>query len=505
MSLLQNQSVEIVVDAHAAPYMLHDGNHEVTVELDSQSSRVMVNVTNCRTGDTFHNSWDAAGCASALPGNAPESLSQPHNFYRLVFAMLQYEASKASVPSCSIIFGSGTTLVASSREEADRFVMTGQLDTGEGLLQASYRIELAVRLAVRAPPERRHELENQRLRQAMATQGQTQEKQVHDLNSQHNRTVVTLAGGLILAAIAVATVILQNDGSASPQVPHECVMINLLHVLSQKVATVEQTVTTRLIEVLATVLGVLLLLNGWRLVEALLFFAGFLSSAALCFTFTWALSMHLDWFSCTVLSLATILGGLMGGLLTRSGTTAAFALLGALTGAVLGYFTYILALGRFIKGPVMFWLVVLIPAMIGGVQVVRRQREAAAVTSSIIGSFIVVVSMTLMFLPKDATNWLALRHGILHPDIEPVADWFHVLGPAIVIALLATRGTLSQLQAQEQHQNKGEDGETAPLMGLSGQSYGACAQDANGAAVVAAVRVGPLVPPAQASAPYPEV
>ena len=51
MSLLQNQSVEIVVDAHAAPYMLHDGNHEVTVELDSQSSRVMVNVTNCRTGD----------------------------------------------------------------------------------------------------------------------------------------------------------------------------------------------------------------------------------------------------------------------------------------------------------------------------------------------------------------------------------------------------------------------------------------------------------------------
>ena len=349
------------------------------------------------------------------------------------------------------------------------------------------------------------------------------------LSRRYHRVVATLLGGLLLAGVGAATVVLNDedgpdDGSYSNESEAGCFMVNLrqLHqmvVLERKYARNHSwmnqasalsmfdrlfvstaTVASRFAELAVAAFGVLLLGYGYRLLAVVLFFSGFVGSAALCYTFTWALFYHFEWFSCAVLAAATLCGGVLGGLLTRTGRTVAFALLGSLTGAVLGYYAYILALGRLVAGAWVLWVAIISPAVLGGAIVLRSKDEALAATSSIIGSCLVVVSLTLMFLPPDASDWWGLSHGLLHPDLKPVADWFHVLGPVVAALFLAARGTRSQLRDQREDDDDPE--ETTPfLRDVASDGYGAIS---DGDVVVAAV-VSAVHAQAAPSAPMPDV
>ena len=506
----------MVIAAEPAPFLLHQGlqqEHEVelaSVDLASADrALVTIRVTNRRTGDTFDRSWNAAACAQEMPLTTTSSEPAAVNFHRVVQAALHCVASGSGSTSelggtilTARSFEEGTEL--SARDDQKFFMLTIHLKIGDGILALRHDINLKVPLVFRATELQRHQVssqvEIQGMRQAMEDDQAAAELNLLAERSQHRRSLAAVLGCVSIIAIAIATLALSEeqvhgDDGSMHNLTAGCFMSDLRHL--NELVVLKPTVASRVVEVVMTAFGALLLRYGWRLLPAVFFFSGFVGGAALCFMFTWSLFHHVQWFDCSVLTGVTICGGLLGGFLARVGKTAAFAVLGSLTGTVLGYYTYILALGRLTTGPLVFWISIATPAVLGGGVVLRRKDAAVPATSSVIGSCMVVVSLTLMFLPPDASQWLKLRHGLLHPDLEPVGDWFHVLGPVMLALFLAARGTSAQLHDQEE-----KSPESAPILRdpEAAQGYGTCVPVQAIPAVSVAERQ-----PLMATAPVPDV
>eukprot|EP01043_Picozoa_sp_COSAG02_P019345 COSAG02_NODE_926_length_15856_cov_13.975566_23_plen_524_part_00 len=476
-----------VIAAEPAPWYLHQGEHEVKlVSTDGHTPSVKIHVTNCNTGDVFERSWNTAACAQEV--DLPAAAREPLNFHCLVQAALQCEAAGSGATS---ELGSGSSLTCRSFEEGmlqlsapddqKYYMVTMQLKIGDGMLALRHDINLKIPMVHRATELERHQVSStnqiHRLQQTMLGDRAAAESQLQSERSQHRRSMAAALGCVSIIAIAIATISLSEErmpgGDDTAHLATGCFLSDLRHL--NDLVVLKPTVVSRVAEVMTTAFGALLLRYGVHMLPAVLFFSGFIGSAILCFMFAWSLFYHIQWFECSVLAGATICGGLLGGFLARVFRTAAFAVLGSLAGAVLGYYAYILVMGHLVAGPLTFWVSVIVPAVLGGGVVLRRadEAEAVAATSSVVGSCLVVVSLALLFLPPDASQWLKLQHGLLHPDLKPVGDWFHVLGPVVLALFLAAWGTSVQLHARAKTESAPE---SAPIVSdlQTSQGYGAC-------------------------------
>jgi hypothetical protein len=162
-----------------------------------------------------------------------------------------------------------------------------------------------------------------------------------------------------------------------------------------------------------------------------------------------------EFFSCPLLGIAAACGGLLGGMVAHTGRSASRFLMGALSGAVIGWYAYVLAVGTLTQHlserAVWYWLTVGTPAFFGGCLLAcNHGREALAISSSTVGACAVVSALDLLVLShhdRRFSSWLVLpRDNILHPSlVDPnLSESVYVLGPVLVAVLLSVLGTCFQ-------------------------------------------------------------
>lgn len=437
--------------------------HEVSVEHHHESNEgegsVSLTVLNRRTGDTFRRAWDAPAVSQVLPLSAPQALHSLANFHALVRGALECEAGFTTAAEA---LGPGTQLSGRSFEERDNYTVFITLRDGDGPLASRHEITLQVPLHDRASVETRHELALRRERANFAEQTGALQRDLDHVRSESRRKSTSLIGCTILLALGIAALLLAppadsdargSNTSATHPDPEASCLIHELRVHPEVYATAT--------ELAVAVFGVLLLTIGRRLLGAVLFICGFISAAALCLVLTESIFYQTDFFNCSLLGITTVCGGLLGGVVARTGRSASFFLLGALSGAAIGWYTYILAVGALTQhrkaGTVWYWATVGIPALFGGCLLAcHHGHRALAISSSVLGACAVVIALDMLVLEhRDHrfTSWLAPCHGnILHPAPvdRSLSQSMYVLGPVMAAASLSVLGACFQCWCQQE-------------------------------------------------------
>eukprot|EP01047_Picozoa_sp_COSAG01_P085837 COSAG01_NODE_19032_length_1035_cov_1.363248_1_plen_205_part_10 len=142
--------------------------------------------------------------------------------------------------------------------------------------------------------------------------------------------------------------------------------------------------------------GLLLLFWGWRLTGGVLFGMGFAVGSALAFALV---STLLSWFdandgtiACWVFTFLVLGAGVATGFFVRQHAKACFFVLGAGVGGVLGYYIYSML-------HVLFELLVLLPALLGGCAGLYWQQRILILASAAVGAFMVVLGLTYLVRP----------------------------------------------------------------------------------------------------------
>jgi hypothetical protein len=195
----------------------------------------------------------------------------------------------------------------------------------------------------------------------------------------------------------------------------------------------ELTFWAVLLDVLAMMLGLLLLVHGGRLNATVLFVVGFVCGAAICSPLTYAALSALGWSSCLLLSALPLAAGLACGLAVRRSPNATFGVLGVCVGGVLGYCVYSLI-------HVFLLELLLIPAAVGGLAAVALKGRILTAATAVVGAFSFMLGFTYLVLAQiDArfARWLT-------PEAAQL-DQFTLLPPALTLALALSGGTVQRL------------------------------------------------------------
>ena len=482
---------------------------------------MVVTVLNHHSGDRFRRAWDTPAVAQLLPLGAPQGLRQLANFHTLVRGALECEAGFSTAAGA---LGEGTEISGRSFEEHENYVVLMMLRTGDGPLASRHEVTLHVPIHQRASAETRHELALRRQRANFVEREANIRRDLDYVRSEARRTSTSLVGCTVLLGLCLAAVVLaqyqdDNSGSGSSASPTDplrqlesarCLFHQLLH-------HPELYATTA--EVAVAVFGALLLFIGWRLLGVLLFMCGFLCAAVLCLVLTESIFELADFSSCPLLGVATVCGGLLGGVVAHTGRAASFFLLGSLSGAVIGWYAYVLAVGtltQHLREPAVWhWVTVCTPALVGGCLLASfHGQKALAISSSVVGACAVVVALDLLLLADDDrrfTAWLVLPHeNIVHPPlVDPnLSDSVYVLGPVLAAVLLSIVGACFQCRYQSSPEQPAPVREVP--VGLLNEPLLSRVDSAYGGGVVVAEAVADASVPihaavhVQASAPPPD-
>ena len=277
------------------------------------------------------------------------------------------------------------------------------------------------------PAQARHELLAMReLQKRAAAQAQA----LHDEN---RKTQITVTLIILLVGMVVTTIVLdqaQEDDSAFRLANHseECPVARY-HAINRgglsgwstvgALNTLGQLGGDPLQDVLVA-FGTALLLGGWRILTAILFCLGFAGGLILGLELTWSVFEAMDVFLCAVLVVAPLVIGVCGGWVVASAaarSSPAFFVLGAAGGGVLGWVTYVLAIGHLTQqddGAVDYRVQLLTisgPALLGGVALAwNHERKALALTTSLIGACVLTMALDqLLMIPRD-TRWSVAFH-----------------------------------------------------------------------------------------------
>jgi hypothetical protein len=409
-----------------------------------------VTVLNHHTGDTFRRAWDAAAVGQLLPLDAPQGLHQLVNFHAFVRGALECEAGFSTAAGA---LGAGTEISGRSFEEQDSYVLFMTLRNGDGLLAGRHEVTLRVPIQERASAETRHELALRRQRANFAEREAAMRRDLDHVRSEARRTSISLIGCVVLLALGIATIVLaqyapHDAGGGTNQTDHEvsCLIRDLVH---------HPELYGSALEVAVAVFGVLLLTIGQRLLRTLLFICGFVSAGTLCLLLTELIFELAGFFSCPVLGIAAACGGVLGGVVAHTGRSTSFFLMGALSGAVIGWYAYVLAVGTLTghssEPAVWHWVTVGVPGLCGGcILACNHGPKARAISSSVVGACAVVVALDLLLLShhdRRFSSWLVLpRDNILHPIlVDPsLSESIYVLGPVLAAVLLSVLGACFQ-------------------------------------------------------------
>ena len=162
------------------------------------------------------------------------------------------------------------------------------------------------------------------------------------------------------------------------------------------------TVWAVLFDVLAILLGLLLLIHGGKLNATILFVIGFVCAAAICSAATSAVLGALSTSSCLLLGWLPLVVGLVCGLTVRDSPKTTFFLLGACVGGAIGYYIYSVV-------HLFLLYLLLIPAVAGGCLGLWWQARILTAATTIIGAFFFMLGTTyLVLVPIDAryARWL---------------------------------------------------------------------------------------------------
>jgi len=158
--------------------------------------------------------------------------------------------------------------------------------------------------------------------------------------------------------------------------------------------------------------GAVMLVAGGVFVKPILFTASFALGAMATFLSAEAVAAHVALGAstqCYFLSIAPLVGGLICALITIALVDFAFWLLGASCGAMMGYFVYIAFLSgvhvsahpQLVLGyDYVFWIAVLVPTVLGGCAMVRKQDRVTLVATALIGAYIFVLGFVGLVLVR---------------------------------------------------------------------------------------------------------
>ena len=197
------------------------------------------------------------------------------------------------------------------------------------------------------------------------------------------------------------------------------------------------TVWAVLFDVLAMLLGLLLLVHGGKLTATVLFVIGFVSTAAIASAATSAiLGALLHMSSCLLLSGLPLAAGLAGGLAVRQSPRTTFFVLGACVGGVLGLYVYSVI-------HLFLLYLLLIPAVAGGCLGLYWQSKILTAATAIVGAFSFMLGFTyLVLVPFDPRYARWLTPQAAHEDQYTLVP---LLG---AVALAMSGGALQKLWAK---------------------------------------------------------
>ena len=413
----------VVVGDEESMRSIHLPEHDVDVELGPGARSLVVTALNRRMGDQFRLSLTESAAAELLPPDAPRSLRRMDNFLLLIRSALE---AQAGLRQSTAALGAGTEVRGDAREERECFSLIVGLKTGGGVLESQHEFTVRVPLWQRASAQTRHELAMLEFQKRAAAQAQA----LHDEN---RKTQITVTLIILLVGMVVTTIVLdqaQEDDSAFRLANHseECPVARY-HAINRGGPSGWSTVGALNtlgqlggdpLQVVLVAFGTALLLGGWRILTAILFCLGFAGGLILGLELTWSVFEAMDVFLCAVLVVAPLVIGGCGGWVVASAaarSSPAFFLLGAAAGGVLGWVTYVLAIGHLTQqddGAVdhrVQLLTISGPALLGGVALAwNHERKALALTTSLIGACVLTMALDqLLMIPRD-TRWSVAFH-----------------------------------------------------------------------------------------------
>ena len=447
---------------------LHGGETEAVVE--RLEDTVALSLLNTLTGDRFRRVWNEADIAELLPLAAPRTLRELRHFETLLRGVL---AAEAGFSGAAESLGPGTELIGRSWEEPDTssFALSVTLKAGQGILAQRHEFTMQVPISERATPQRRHELAMTRVAAERDHTELEHAQQLAHLRSLHRRTVVRIVAVALLASAVIATVVLSrleppDDGSASQAATNEeehCFVASYVRTGSLRQLALDADGAAG--EIAVIVLGSVMLLAGHKLVAPLLFAVGGVSGAALCYALVSMIYQQTGgrFFSCAILSASPAVGAVLGGIVAWRSESVACALTGCFTGAALGYYVYVLFVGRLAcsmedaqictADPLALWLSVGGPSALAGLAALRYKEKALSVCTAVIGGTAVTVGAVFLALARRDARWATwLAPHLVPPALvsSDLAETPFVLGPVVCALVLSALGTCVQLRCQRQ-------------------------------------------------------
>ena len=447
---------------------LHGGETEAVVE--RLEDTVALSLLNTLTGDRFRRVWNEADIAELLPLAVPRTLRELRHFETLLRGVLAVEAGFSGAAES---LGPGTELIGRSWEEPDTssFALSVTLKAGQGILAQRHEFTMQVPISERATPQRRHELAMTRVAAERDHTELEHAQQLAHLRSLHRRTVVRIVAVALLASAVIATVVLSrleppDDGSASQAATNEeehCFVASYVRTGSLRQLALDADGAAG--EIAVIVLGSVMLLAGHKLVAPLLFAVGGVSGAALCYALVSMIYQQTGgrFFSCAILSASPAVGAVLGGIVAWRSESVACALTGCFTGAALGYYVYVLFVGRLAcsmedaqictADPLALWLSVGGPSALAGLAALRYKEKALSVCTAVIGGTAVTVGAVFLALARRDARWATwLAPHLVPPALvsSDLAETPFVLGPVVCALVLSALGTCVQLRCQRQ-------------------------------------------------------
>ena len=157
------------------------------------------------------------------------------------------------------------------------------------------------------------------------------------------------------------------------------------------------------------VIGLLITYLGNKFIKPTLFISGTIVSSASSFKLTEFILNELDYNNCNFLYFVMFLFSLSGGFFFLKLYNYMNFLIGFGVGSSLGYMLYTLWLHQYCLGVYfildnMLWINLLIPGLISGLIVHKKEQELSMVLTSIIGPILVVIPLQELFEKKNFIN-----------------------------------------------------------------------------------------------------
>lgn len=166
-------------------FVIHDGEHEVTVDTDAADAAVVVSVLNLHTGDSFEVELGAAELRALLPPGFPAGAATAAGCCAFLRAAFVHEVDAG----CSSAAAGAELTCVSSEEAGKEFVSEITRSSGSGFMAMSLTAKLTMPLKTQATPETKYQIGVRALRTDFQAEIKGLQKQLDLLKLQMNQRV----------------------------------------------------------------------------------------------------------------------------------------------------------------------------------------------------------------------------------------------------------------------------------------------------------------------------